>query len=244
MYPITLLLFVFLGCIFASFIPCYAERRQLGLSQWGRSYCQICGKAIAIYDLIPIAGYFIAHGHCRHCSAPIPKRYPVFEACGGILGLMIGTATSSLVHSFLLFGAIAMLFLLSLDDAATQTISDSDLLIYALFLLADSFLYGDHIWLLHGIGALIIALPLFIITRIRPGALGSGDVVFMAITGFYLGAVDICYAFLIGILTALIYATYLLIFKQATSKTAFALIPFLSAGVGIIMLTRSIPFSF
>lgn len=236
MFYMNLLLYFLLGCCLASFVPCFAERRQKHLSQRGRSRCLICGAEIAWHDLIPIAGYLVTQGRCRHCGTPISKRYPIFEATGGLLALMLGAAAMPTLHTLLLLASLSVLFLLSLDDAFTQQISDSDLLIYAILLLCDSLLYGSHEWLLQGLGAILIALPLWIITRLRPDALGEGDVIFMAISGFYLGANGIAYAFLIGILAALLYAISLLLWRNANIKTAIPLIPFLSFGIAALMM--------
>jgi leader peptidase (prepilin peptidase)/N-methyltransferase len=44
-----------------------------------RSFCPECGKQIAWFDNVPLISYFLLRGHCRHCSASIPWRYPVVE---------------------------------------------------------------------------------------------------------------------------------------------------------------------
>lgn len=227
---LAFLCFIFGACL-GSFIPCFAERRAKGRSQWGRSHCTHCGTVISPLGLVPIFGYFISGGRCQHCGAPIPYILPLLEIFSSMIGLIIGLQTSHPLHALLLLSAYAMLLLLSLDDGFTHYIRDCDLCFLALFFLLDIFLFAPDFWLNRLLGALIVSLPLFIITLFAPQELGSGDIFFMAICGFYLALPAITYAFGIGIAAALLYGLILIVMKKATRKTAIPLIPFLSFGV-------------
>ena len=228
----TLFFFIFGACL-GSFIPCFAERRQKNLSQIDRSRCLHCGQAIAPLYLVPILGYFFSSGHCRYCGAPIPKSLPFFETVVANLCALLSLSTAPALHTTLLCIIFAFLLLLSLDDWQLQQIHDSDLILYGVLLILDSVLYGAHFWLDQVIGALIVALPLFIILRLFPQGLGSGDVLFMAISGF----IAVTHAFLIGIFCALIYALYLIIIKKVRRDASLPLIPFLAAGVAVVVLS-------
>lgn len=235
----TILFFFILGACLGSFIPCFAERRREGRSQRGRSSCPHCGETISPLYLIPVLGYFLSSGHCRHCGAPIPKTLPLIELLGGLSGALVALSTDPFLHHLLLLAILSVLLLLSLDDYKQQEIHDSDLLIYAALILIDLLLFsGSFLWLDHLIGSVIVALPLFLITRIRPDSLGEGDVIFMAVSGFYLGTRAVCVAFLIGTLSALIIAGVLLLREKATRNTAIPLIPYLAFGVVSVMLSQ------
>ena len=54
-----------------------------------RSACPDCGAAIAVRHNIPLLGYAMLRGRCARCGAGISPRYPVVEAAGGGLGLVI-----------------------------------------------------------------------------------------------------------------------------------------------------------
>ena len=54
-----------------------------------RSECPDCGAAIAVRHNIPLLGYAMLRGRCDRCGAGISPRYPVVEAAGGGLGLVI-----------------------------------------------------------------------------------------------------------------------------------------------------------
>jgi len=43
------------------------------------SHCPRCQQRIAAYDNIPIAGWLLLRGRCRHCRGTISARYPLIE---------------------------------------------------------------------------------------------------------------------------------------------------------------------
>ena len=44
-----------------------------------RSHCRSCGKTLAWYDNIPLLGWFLLRGKCRHCGAGFSIRYVFIE---------------------------------------------------------------------------------------------------------------------------------------------------------------------
>ena len=51
-----------------------------------RSRCPHCAAPIAAHQNIPLLSYLILGGRCGHCRVAIPRRYPLIEALGGVLG--------------------------------------------------------------------------------------------------------------------------------------------------------------
>ena len=43
------------------------------------SHCPSCTKPLSWADKIPVLSYLFLRGRCRHCSAPIGRRYPLVE---------------------------------------------------------------------------------------------------------------------------------------------------------------------
>lgn len=46
---------------------------------WDRSVCPDCGHRLGPWELIPLLGWLIGRGACRHCRRPISKFYPAIE---------------------------------------------------------------------------------------------------------------------------------------------------------------------
>jgi leader peptidase (prepilin peptidase)/N-methyltransferase len=64
------------------------------------SACPKCGKAIAVYDNIPILSWILLGGKCRNCKAPISIRYPAVELLTALCFVLV----------FWKFGLTPMLF--------------------------------------------------------------------------------------------------------------------------------------
>ena len=224
-----------IGACFGSFISCFAERRRKNISQFERSHCMNCGAPIAPLFLAPILGYFFCHGRCTSCHTPIPKLLPCLEIFGGFIGIVLSYQTSNIIHLISQLLITSVLLLMSLDDYTMQWIHDSDLLIYSIFILFDTLTFNHLFWSERILGTCIVSLPLLLIHRRSPEALGSGDVIFKdnLITQ---KKYDITYAFLIGIVAALIFSAWQILRHNATKESSIPLIPFLSLGVLSMMI--------
>ncbi len=63
-----------------SFAGLVADRLPAGRPVlWGRSSCAHCGQLLGAVELVPIFGWFINRGACRHCGGRIGLRYPLIE---------------------------------------------------------------------------------------------------------------------------------------------------------------------
>src|SRR5436309_15605032 len=49
------------------------------------SHCPQCETPIRPRDNVPVLSWLVLGGKCRHCGNPIPVRYPLVEATGGVL---------------------------------------------------------------------------------------------------------------------------------------------------------------
>jgi len=105
-FGFTTLLFILGTCIGSFLNVCIFRMPQEGHSiiRPG-SYCPSCKKSIKWYDNIPIVGYCLLQGKCRHCEAPISPQYMIVEIITGFL----------FVQYFIIFGfTIEYLFYLYL----------------------------------------------------------------------------------------------------------------------------------
>jgi len=51
----------------------------------GRSACPHCGTVLGFLDLVPILGWALARGRCRHCDAAVSWRYPAIEVAALVI---------------------------------------------------------------------------------------------------------------------------------------------------------------
>ncbi len=56
---------------------------------WPASHCPRCGTPLGWLENVPVLSWLALGGRCRHCHAPISRRYPLIEAlCAGLWLLM------------------------------------------------------------------------------------------------------------------------------------------------------------
>ena len=90
-----------------------------------RSRCPHCGHLITALENIPVVSYLILRGRCRHCSAPISRRYPVVELLSSVLS---GFAAWHFGFGLAALGALVFLWImiaLTFIDLDTQLLPDS-----------------------------------------------------------------------------------------------------------------------
>jgi leader peptidase (prepilin peptidase) / N-methyltransferase len=103
-----------LGALWGSFFNVAIHR--LGLYESvvrPRSRCPRCSTPIAWYDNLPIVGWMLLGGKCRHCKLPISVRYPLVEVLSTGLALavywrfvgLVGADPPALAAHFLVYFA-------------------------------------------------------------------------------------------------------------------------------------------
>ena len=80
-------------------------------------------------------------------------------------------------------------------------------------------------------GAVIIAVPMLLLTVLLKGGFGGGDIKLMAASGFLLGVRMTVYSTAVGIILSGIYVSILLVNGKIGRKDQFALGPFLVMGI-------------
>lgn len=77
------------------------------------------------------------------------------------------------------------------------------------------------------LGAVVIAVPMLVLTVMLKGGFGGGDIKLMAVSGFLNGVKVITYAGMLGIILSGIYVSMMLAAGKMGRKDSFALGPFL-----------------
>jgi leader peptidase (prepilin peptidase)/N-methyltransferase len=89
-----------------------------------RSRCQSCGHQLAWFENIPVLGYLVLRGRCRHCQAGISLRYPLVELATGLLFLWCGWQWGASATGLAWCGFCAALVALGMIDWDTTLLPD------------------------------------------------------------------------------------------------------------------------
>lgn len=90
------------------------------------------------------------------------------------------------------------------------------------------------------LGAVVIAVPMLVLTVLLKGGFGGGDIKLMAVSGFLNGVKVITYAGMLGIILSGIYVSMMLAAGKMGRKDSFAFGPFLVMGIVGMKLWTSI----
>jgi prepilin signal peptidase PulO-like enzyme (type II secretory pathway) len=193
------------------------------------SKCPACGKPIPRLYLMPIAGYLLARGKCRHCRAVISPSYPIYEIIYGFLAVAIALKEGLHIHSLIIFLLIGLSIAISVVDVKTLSIPNSLVLtffILSLYPVIMRNMLKDNIY------GLLLSFALFlVILLLFPGSFGGGDIKLASAIGFLLGLeltmVVIETALITGSVIGIIYA----IKTKKGLRAKFPFAPFLTAGL-------------
>lgn len=157
-----------------------------------RSCCPRCGGPIRALDNIPILSWLALRGRCRHCKAPISRRYPVIEAIAGAMGALVAWRYGYGIAAPLAAVMAWCLLALAMIDYDTMLLPDSlTLPLLWLGLLAN--LFGIFVPLETAvIGAMAGYLVLWLVYwafKLATGkeGMGFGDFKLLAAIGAWLG---------------------------------------------------------
>ncbi len=192
-----------LGAAIGSFLNVVVYRIPAGLSiLWPPSRCPKCLHGLGAGENIPILGWLLLGGKCRHCQTPIAARYPIVEAATAIIfvivynrfGLSIETIGYSLFMCWLLALSLIDLDTMTLPNSLTQ----SGLIVGLGFQIATGLLdnlsiTGMKEHLFQGIIGMVLAIWIYDTIQIvgtwmlGQSAQGGGDAKLMAMVGAWLG---------------------------------------------------------
>ncbi|MBS0878855.1 MULTISPECIES: A24 family peptidase [unclassified Tatumella] len=198
---IMLLLFAFLfGTIAGSFCglvsdryrPWMSFRRQCRIICSPYSECAVCHHRLRWFELLPVISFLVLRSRCRYCRHPLPPRLLLFEAGGGIAGIIAGLALPDILPWFatVIFSALLSILAdidrryLLLPDSLVFTVLCSGLLFAACFpaLSLDARIAG----ICAGYSSLLIINYLYRYWRNTEG-IGGGDMKLLAALGAWCG---------------------------------------------------------
>ena len=148
---------------------------------------------------IPILGWLLLRGKCRHCHTPIAPRYPIVEAITAIIFVLIYNHFGLTVQTLGYFLLMCWLLALTLIDLDTMTLpnplTQSGLILGLVFQVILGYMETNHSvigirdYLIQGILAMVLGIWIYdtiaIVGSIMMGrsAQGAGDAKLMAMIG-------------------------------------------------------------
>ena len=224
--------FVIFACV-GSFIGVCYDRIPRGEQIFaGRSHCDMCGRTLSPWELIPIVSYVLLLGKCRKCRNHIPFTSTAIELSTALL------ATGTLIVHGLTVQGVAfsivtcVLIEITLLDYKTMEISDIASIIIAVVGLGLMIYNGTYVPSL--IGAVCVSIPFLVLALLK--AMGMGDVKLMAAVGLLLGIKGVLLATFFGIVIGSVAAAIMKIKNLRGWKSEIAFGPYLCIGSYISML--------
>jgi leader peptidase (prepilin peptidase) / N-methyltransferase len=236
-----------LGACVGSFLNVVIYRLPAGISLlWPPSRCPKCGHKLGLTENIPILGWLMLRGRCRHCHTSISARYPLVETFTAVMWLA----------TFWRFGAtwqtggycllLAWLIALAAIDLDTMTLpnplTSSGLVLGVVFQTFVGYqetqtIAGAVQYFVGSIGGMVLGIWIYDIIQILGTLLmgqlaqGGGDAKLMGMVGAWLGWSGVVLtggmASLVG---SVVMGSAVLL---GSSRRKFPLGPFLAAGAAV-----------
>ncbi len=246
---ITIIIFL-VGLSFGSFLNVIVYRLPKKSSLiTPPSSCPNCNKKLGFVELIPLFGYLILRGRCKHCQVKISLRYPLIELTVGLIFVLIYYFYGSTIDTLLYITLLFLLLAVALIDFEHRIVPNGIVaaglilgLIYYLPALANlwldlpGFLIAERDLIDAAGGFLLGGIIMLVILLVSRGGMGAGDMKLMALIGLYVGLRGAAVVMLLGFfLGAVVGVTYMALGKL-TRKDALPFAPYLSLAALIEVL--------
>lgn len=231
------------GLVMGSGMNCLAMRIAAG-EKWtsGRSRCPSCGHELSPRELIPLLSWLIQRGKCRHCGAPVSKRYPLAEGAMAVLYVSVllrfGLSWDAVTGLVL----VTCLLCLSLVDLDIQEIPDVLLLIPAavrlVLLVVEhgfSLALWQNVWPALALGGSVLVLSLVMDKVLGKESMGGGDIKLLFLLGLFLDFPCCILLIIVSCIVGLVLAYTL----GAKKGVAFPFGPAIALAAWLVMLFGS-----
>jgi leader peptidase (prepilin peptidase)/N-methyltransferase len=261
--PLSLLgpLVALLGACIGSFLNVVAWRlpRQESLL-WPASHCPRCGTPLAWHDNLPVLGWLLLRGRCRHCHQRIAFRYPLVELLTAGLWLAVLQARPEamgpapqilplLLAGWLLVSWLVPLVLIDLDQLwLPEPLCRWGLLlglaVTALLGFPQGAALGRLLLLEHLLAAALGLLGFEAVSALAEKALGKpalglGDAKLAALMGAWLGLRGLALAVALAVLLGALVGGLARLLGRLGAGQPFPFGPFLAAGALLVWMGGS-----
>ncbi|MGI9860042.1 prepilin peptidase [Moorella naiadis] len=230
MAGIIQVLIIFLGLTIGSFLGLCIARIPRGESVvYPPSRCDACGRRLGPVELLPVLGYLIHRGRCRHCGAPVPRWYPELEVLTAAIYLSLwqhfGLSPLTIKYAFL----ASLLLVIAGIDLQTCTIPDP--LVWLGLAAGLVFLpLGEVPWSAALLGAGLGGGLLLLIAVLSRGGMGGGDVKVALVMGLFLGWPETLLALFLAVLAGAVVGLMLMLLEHRGRRDPLPFTPFLALG--------------
>lgn len=225
---------------------------------WPASHCPRCGTSLRWWDNLPVLSWIALRGRCRHCHAPISRRYPLTESLCGALWVLMALAQPDamgplaarplvMVAGWVL---VSLLLVLALIDWDQLWIPEpicrwgvvAGWLVTAGMGWQQSAALGRSLLASHLLASALGLLGFELLSLLgarwlgRP-AMGSGDGKVGALLGAWLGPAGLAMATLVAVVLAAVLGSLALLTGAIQRHQPVPFVPFLAAGGVLIWLT-------
>jgi leader peptidase (prepilin peptidase) / N-methyltransferase len=221
------------GLIIGSFLNVVIHRlpRKESLSS-PPSHCPGCGTPVKPYDNVPVVSWLLLRGRCRHCDAPISRRYPLVELLTGLLYLAVVLAKyDEALDVALGIALVTLLVPMTFIDLDTRTIPNRLLVPFAVLAPVLALVLDPDFLPEQAIAGAAAFLFFLLAALAYPKGMGMGDVKLVGVLGLYLGravAPAIFAGLIAGVLVGMIIIARL--GSEAGRKVKVPFGPFLALG--------------
>lgn len=173
-------------------VPAIGRISELWPHLGGRSRSPSCGAQLGAIENVPIVGYVLLRGRCRHCGRAISVRYPMLELVTGLLFAFsfarFEVSLQAVVYCFF-FWVVVVLSAIDIDHhLLPNAIVYPAVVTGAVVLVLDALLDGSPGRLRSAaLGAVIFSGLLFVLAFVYPAGMGFGDVKLAVLLGMFLG---------------------------------------------------------
>lgn len=224
----------FLGLSVGSFLNVCIYRLPRGESIVNPpSRCPSCNARLGVLELVPILGYALSRGRCRHCGVRISVQYPLVEAATAAVFVALFLKFPSTVTVLSYMTLCSALIALAVIDLNSMEVPDSVTVGAGALGAFFSFLKGELAGSL--LGAAFGFSVLFLLARLARivygrEAMGDGDAMIAAMIGAYTGMAGVSVSLLAAFLTGGLAGMFMLIsgLKKLGQEVPFG--PMIAAG--------------
>ena len=235
-----------IGASFGSFLNTviYRVPEKISIIKPG-SRCSSCETPIRFTDNIPILGYFLLEGKCRHCNESFSIRYVLVEALTAIMTIWL-YVNYGLNETYLMYLVLAYLLIAVTFVDIDHFIIPNGFVLIGLVALAVGIPMGwiPVEWEDAVSGSFVFAGFLFSIGLIgqfilKKESIGFGDVKLGLVLGGYLGVEYSVLALYLSFALAAIMVFIMLGGKILRKDTKIPFGPYLAGGTLISILTKT-----